>query len=182
MSPSQAADANPSTAALPPRLAALVEHFAGIADRSERIQALIDLADGFREVPPTLVRRPFPEANRVPACESEAFVFAVPREDGRLDLHFAVENPQGLSARALATLLAKTVSGLPAEQLVDLPSDLVFRVFGSELSLGKGLGLTGMVAMVAASARRAIAQRSGGPAGGAAGDQATPSLGSPGAP
>jgi cysteine desulfuration protein SufE len=157
------------SSALPPRLAAMVEHYAAIADRSERIQALIDLADAFRGVPASVAGRPFPESHRVPACESEVYVFAVPRADGRLDLHFAVENPQGLAAKALAALLTKTLSGLPAEQLTELPTELVFAVFGPELSLGKGLGLTGMVSMVAASARRALSERAASGAPGSAG-------------
>ena len=80
-----------------PELAELVSALAGL-DRSGRIEALIALAEGFREVPARLAQRPFPEPNRVPACESQAFVFAEPRADGSLDFHFAVENPQGISA------------------------------------------------------------------------------------
>lgn len=140
-----------------PELADLVEMLSGL-DRPERIEALIALAEGYREVPSRLARRPFPEAHRVPACESQAFVFAEARPDGRLDLHFAVENPQGISARALAAILARTLSGAPLEAVTQLPVEVVERLFGRELSLGKSLGLSGMLLAVQREAREQLAR------------------------
>ncbi len=135
-----------------PELADLVSTLAGL-DRSGRIEALIALAEGFREVPARLAQRPFPEPNRVPACESQAFVFAEPRPDGSLDFHFAVENPQGISAKALAAILSRTLSGAPLEAVTRVPVEVVERLFGRELSLGKSLGLTGMLLAVQREAR-----------------------------
>ncbi len=122
-------------------------------DRSGRIEALIGLAEGYREVPGRLARRPYPEANKVPACESQAFVFAEPRADGTLDFHFAVENPQGISAKALAAILARTLSGAPLAAVARLPVEVVETLFGRELSLGKSLGLSGMLLAVQREAR-----------------------------
>ena len=141
---------------LPPQLEELVAAYDSIADRGERIALLIDTAGRFREVPPEVARRPFPEENRVPNCESEAFVWAQPDAGGALALHFAVENPQGLSAKAMAVILAETLAGAPLAELAELPDDLPYRIFGRELSLGKNMGLTGMVAMVRRAARAAI--------------------------
>jgi cysteine desulfuration protein SufE len=126
-----------------------------LEDRAERIEALISIADRFREVPPEIARRPFPEDARVPACESEAFVWSEDRPDGTLGLHFAVENPQGVSAKALAALLAQTLSGLPPGEVARVSPDVVYRIFGRELSMGKSMGLTAMVDMV----RRQAEQR-----------------------
>lgn len=148
---------------LPPKLQAMVDHFAGITDRHERIQALIDVADAWQPVPPEVATRPYPEAQRVPQCESEVYVFATPRGDRTLDFHFAVENPQGISARALAVILKKGLAGVPLVDVARVPADVAFRVFGNELSMGKGLGLMGMVSMVHAWARRHLeAQAQGG--------------------
>ena len=69
-------------------------------DRNERAEMLIDYADRFVEVPPEVATRPFPPVHAAPRCESEAYVWAVDRGDGTLKFHFAVENPQGLSAKA----------------------------------------------------------------------------------
>ena len=143
---------------LPEKLARTLEMLGMVSDRGERIQLLIDVADRFREVPPEIARRPFPEENRVPACESEAFVWGRSRGDGTLDFHFAVENPQGISARAMAVLLGDSLSGAPLEQVAAVPGDVVYSVFGSELSMGKSMGLMGMVSMVNNLAKKQLAR------------------------
>jgi len=143
----------------PAKLARTLETLKMVSDRGERIQLLIDIADRFREVPPQIARRPFPEENRVPACESEAYVWGEARPDGALDYHFAVENPQGISAKALAVLLGDSLSGAPPEEVAAVPQDIVYDVFGSELSMGKSMGLMGMVSMVANLAKKQLAVR-----------------------
>lgn len=155
-------------AEIPGKLTELVELFALVTDRSERIQMLIDIAGRFQEVSPQVARRPFGEEHRVPACESEAFVWAVEQPDGTLAFHFAVENPQGISARAMAVILGETLSGQPLAQVAAVQGDVVYGLFGRELSMGKSMGLMGMVAMVARSARRRLpagsnGRRDGGP-------------------
>jgi cysteine desulfuration protein SufE len=143
--------------ALPARLDELLGDLDLLADRSERIDALIGIANRFRDVPQRVAARPFAEEHKVPACESQAYVFAEPRPDGTLDFHFAVENPQGISAKAMAVILGETVSGAPLEEIAELPGDIVYRIFGRELSMGKSMGLMAMVSMVAHSARQAAA-------------------------
>jgi cysteine desulfuration protein SufE len=76
------------------------------------------------------------------------------QDDGGLKLYFAVENPQGLSAMAMAAILEQTVSGLPPKQILQINSEIVYQLFGKDLSMGKGAGLTGMVNMVQALARQ----------------------------
>ena len=141
---------------LTPPLRSHLEMLELLPDRSDRIQYLISLADRFRDVPPSVATRPFGEDHRVPQCESEAYAWASPREDGTLDFHFAVENPQGVSAKALAVMLAEGLSGAPPEQVARVPTELVYDVFGRELSMGKNLGLMGMVQMCRAFARRQL--------------------------
>lgn len=143
--------------ALPARLDELLGDLDLLADRGERIDALIGIAKRFQDVPPRVAQRPFAEEHKVPACESQAYVFAEPRPDGSLDFHFAVENPQGISAKAMAVILGETVSGAPLEEIAELPGDIIYRIFGRELSMGKSMGLMGMVSMVAHSAKQAAA-------------------------
>jgi cysteine desulfuration protein SufE len=138
---------------LPEKLEETLELLDLVPDRAERIQLLIDIADRFEEVSPQIARRPFSLDNQVPACESEAYVWGEQRPDGTLDFHFAVENPQGISAKSLAVILDEGLSGAPLEQVAAVPQDLVYRVFGRELSMGKSMGLMGMVSMVASMAR-----------------------------
>lgn len=144
---------------IPEKLSSTLDTLSLVSDRSERIQLLIDIAERYREVPPRIAQRPFPEEHRVPACESEAYVWGEPRPDGTLDFHFAVENPQGISARAMAVLLGDALSGAPPEQVSAVPQDIVYRVFGNELSMGKSMGLMGMVSMVTTLARKQAAGR-----------------------
>jgi len=143
-------------ATVPAKLGELLEALDLVDDRSQRIQLLIDIGSRFTDVPAHIATRPFGEDHRVPACESEAFVWAVSRPDGMLDFHFAVENLQGISARALAVILGDTLSGAPLDEVAAVTDDIVYRVFGRELSMGKSMGLTGIVAMVRNFARRAI--------------------------
>lgn len=142
---------------VPDKLTELVELLGMVPERSERIQLLIDTAGRFRDVPPEVARRPFSEDRRVPACESEAFLWAVPRDDGTLKYHFAVENPQGISAKAMAVILDETLSGQPLDQVAAVRQDVIYDVFGRELSMGKSMGLMGMVAMAVAEAKKALA-------------------------
>ena len=140
-----------------PELDDLVEMLSGL-DRSGRIEALIALAEGYREVPARLATRPFPEANKVPACESQVYVFTQPRVDGSLDFYFAVENPQGISAKALAAILARTLSGVAPAAVAAVPVEVVEQLFGRELSMGKSLGLSGMLLAVQRAAREQMAR------------------------
>ncbi|HSM15233.1 MAG TPA: SufE family protein [Thermoanaerobaculia bacterium] len=137
--------------------------------RGERIDALISIAERFRGVPERLARRPYEPERRVPGCESEAYVWSEPLPDGALDFHVAVENPQGVSAKAFAVILCEALSGAPVEEVLAVPESVVERIFGRELSMGKSLGLTGMLQSIQREARASSqgqrspsAERSGG--------------------
>jgi cysteine desulfuration protein SufE len=144
-------------AQLPEKLAETLELIDTVQDRAERIQLLIDMATRFEEVPPRIARRPFPPEHLVPACESQAYVWSEDRPDGTLDFHFAVENPQGISAKSMAVILDEGLSGAPLEQVAAVPQDIVYKVFGNELSMGKSMGLMGMVSMVTSTAKHRLA-------------------------
>ena len=143
--------------ALPALLADMVADFEFV-DRGLRAEMLIEYADRFEEAPAAVAMRPYPEKNRAPRCESDAFVFATDRPDGTLKLWFAVENPQGLSAKAWGTILDDTLSGQPLELVARVPQDVIFRIFGRDLSMGKGQGLVGMLEVVQHEARRRLEQ------------------------
>ena len=143
-------------AALPPKLQDLLDTFEMFPDAADRTNLLLGYADQFREVPPEIAERPFDKSHQVPQCESDAYVWAIKRADGTLQLHFAVENPSGVSARALAAILDRTLSGLPAEQIARVGPEIVERIFRQNMSMGKGMGLMSMVSAVQALARAAL--------------------------
>ena len=139
----------------PGRLQQLLDTFALFPDQADRTQLLLSYADQFVPVSPAVATRPFEKSHQVPACESEAYVWAIPNVDGTLTLHFAVENPSGVSARALAAILDKTLSGLAAEEIARVSPEIVEQIFRQNISMGKGLGLMSMVEAVRTLARRA---------------------------
>ena len=118
---------------LPDKLQSVLDTFDLFPDPSDRTNMLLSYADQFREVPP-----------------------AMKMPDGTLTLHFAVENPSGVSAKALATILQRSLSGLPAERIAAIDPSIVERIFRQNISMGKGMGLMSMVEAVRALARRAI--------------------------
>lgn len=141
---------------MPQRLDQLLETFDMFPDPADRTGMLLSYSDQFREVPPEIATRPFPHDHQVPQCESDAYVWAVQRPDGTLQLYFAVENPSGVSARALAAILDRTLSGLPASEIAQISTDIVERIFRQNISMGKGMGLMSMVQSVQALAKRAL--------------------------
>lgn len=130
----------------PPRLQEAVENLNFFEDRAERIDALISLAKQFDPVPPDVATRPYPEEHKVQGCESEVYVFA--RHEDGVRIYVAVENPQGMSAMAMAVLLQQSLNGSSAEEIARVDENVVYEVFGRELSMGKSMGLMGMVRMI----------------------------------
>jgi len=144
-----------SDSALPPKLQDVLAAFEMFSDPADRTSMLLSYADQFKEVPPEIARRPFPQNHQVPQCESDAYVWANRRDDGTLKLYFAVENPSGVSAKALAAILDRTLSGLPASEIARVSPEIVERIFRQNISMGKGMGLMSMVQAVQALARAA---------------------------
>ena len=143
----------------PEKLAAVLEDFAFVEDRNERAALLIEYADRFHEVPERIATRPFAEENHVQRCESDAYVWAEEQPDNTLRFHFAVENPQGISAKAMSVILDEAASGAPLEQVAEIPCDVVFTFFGKDISMGKGQGLMGIVNMVQGIARERLTKQ-----------------------
>jgi cysteine desulfuration protein SufE len=139
------------------KLDTLLETFDQFPDPADRTDLLLSYADQFREVPPQVAVRPFPRSHNVPQCESDAYVWAIANPDGTLKLHFAVENPSGISAKALAAILDKTLSGAHASDVARLDASILERIFRRNISMGKGMGLMSMVDAVRTLARRAAA-------------------------
>jgi cysteine desulfuration protein SufE len=135
---------------LPAKLQERLDDLDLFPDRNERIQALIAIAEEFTNPDASSVARTV--ESKVPGCESEVFVAASRVGEG-WGFRYAVDNPQGISAMALARILEDGLHGLRASEIQSVPDDVVYRIFGRELSMGKSLGLMGMVRMAKALAR-----------------------------
>lgn len=130
---------------LPEKLQSQIDDLAFFTERADRIQALIEIAEEFRN--PAAADVPRTPAGRVPGCESEVFLASVPDGSGRR-FRFAVDNPQGVSAMAMARILEQGLEGARPEEIAAIPDEIVYAIFGRELSMGKSMGLTGMVRML----------------------------------
>lgn len=146
---------------IPDKLREVLEDFEDITDRNERIELLIETADRFGNVrvPESVAQKPYDESHKAPACESEAYVWAVDQPDGTIKYYFDVLNPQGLSAMAMAVVLDDTLSGAPLESVAAVEDDIVFKLFGKEISMGKGAGLMGMLTLVRHEAKKRLQAR-----------------------
>jgi cysteine desulfuration protein SufE len=142
--------------ALPEKLQAVLDTFAVFSDPADRINLLLGYADQFKEVPPEIATRPFAKDHLVPHCESEAYVWVTRQPDGGLKLYFAVENPSGVSAKALARILDRSLSGLKPQDVATVSPDIVEQIFRQNISMGKGLGLMSMVQAVRTLAARLV--------------------------
>lgn len=140
---------------IPAKLQETLEDFSFMTTRQERQQYLIQLADQFKDVKVSeeVATQPYDERHRVPACESDAFVWATENEDGTLHYYFDVLNPQGLSAMAMGVILGEACSDASLEEVAAIKPEIVFDFFGKTISMGKGQGLMGIVSMVTAEAK-----------------------------
>ncbi|MCG9895590.1 MAG: SufE family protein [Fimbriimonadaceae bacterium] len=139
---------------LTPRLTEILENLEFFPDRADRIQFLISFAERFVPIEPARASLPYPEAHRVPGCESEAFAWVFADGQGGVQCRYDVLNPQGISAQAMAVILRDGLEGASPSQVAAVPDDLVYSIFGRELSMGKTAGLMGMIGLTKALARR----------------------------
>ncbi len=139
---------------LPAKLQDVIDTFAEFPDPADRINLLLSYADQFKDVPASVATRPFSKEHQVPHCESEAYAWVKHQPDGTVRLYFAVESPAGVSAKALATILDRTLSGSKPADILTVPPDIVEQIFRQNISMGKGLGLMSMVQTVRTLAAR----------------------------
>ncbi|MCC5925624.1 MAG: SufE family protein [Bacteroidetes bacterium] len=143
--------------AYPENLQRVVDYFARITDNQTRIQTLISYSKRFVEVTEDVAVRPFDQRHRVPECESDVYVWAIVDDNQNVTIHTAVENPEGLSAKAFAAVLQKGLKDATVDDIEKLDTELVYSIFGKQLSMGKNMGLTGMIQMIKAQTRQHLA-------------------------
>jgi cysteine desulfuration protein SufE len=115
----------------------------GESDRRERIELLIDLANGLPPLPPELSDHK-DEAHRVPECQSPVYLF-VAREGDRLRLHADVP-PEAPTVRGFMAALVEGLDGSPIGEAVAFPADLLKRSGIEEiLGMQRVSGLNGVL-------------------------------------
>jgi len=114
---------------------------------------LLGYAERFKPVSRSVATPPYPAERKVPYCESDAYVWVTRDQEGAIDVQFAIGNPSGISAKALAAILREGLKGTTVEEVATMQDDIVERIFRQNLSMGKGMGLTAMVRQIAAEAK-----------------------------
>ncbi len=137
----------------PSEFARLLESFRTLEDPAERMMMLIEFASCYVDPPPTLAHRPFPEECRLSGCPAHIYFWAVSRSDDTLDFYFAVEDEAGVSARAFAVILSRSVSGASPAAVANIPTDVIETIFGPDLPPGKRQCLLAMLDAVKSAAR-----------------------------
>jgi cysteine desulfuration protein SufE len=144
---------------IPTKLRNLLNEINSAPESETRAEMLIEISRQFESVPESVARRPYSEDRKVPGCESEVYVFSSPLPDHTLKFYFAVENPQGISAKAIAVILDEGLSGVDLQEVAQLDTGFVHEIFGKTLSMGKGQGLMNMAGIVRTMAANQIGAR-----------------------
>lgn len=139
---------------MPEALQDVLDTLAMFPDKQDRIQMLISFSEKYKLPPKEIAMRPYDESHRVRGCESEVFVWAF-KEGNGVKLYYAVDNPQGVSAMALCAILDESLSGRSVDEIGQVPDEIVYEIFGRELSMGKSMGLMGIVQMTKLLATKA---------------------------
>ncbi|MFA3781780.1 SufE family protein [Melioribacteraceae bacterium 4301-Me] len=133
---------------IPKKLQELISFLNSLPDQQDRISTLIEYSEKYKPVPKEIATEPYNLENKVEYCESGAYVWTVKKDDNKFNFYFYVENPQGVSAKALCGIFSECLNGEPAENIFDVENDIIFKIFGQSLSMGKNLGLIGILQMI----------------------------------
>ncbi len=125
----------------------IIQEIKEIEDRETKMDYLIECAQRFKEVPERIAKRPFNQEHLVPGCESEAYCWCEKTGTDSFKFYFAVENPQGISAKAFAVILDEGLSGCGLDEIKSVSAEIVYDIFGQNITMGRGQGLINMLLM-----------------------------------
>lgn len=127
---------------MPAALDELVEELRE-ADRQERIELLIDLANDLPPLPDRLSQYK-DEAHRVPECQSPVFLF-LEHQGSRVNI-FADVPPEAPTVRGFVCLLVRGLDGATVEEVLSVPNDLIQKTGMAEiLGMQRVSGLSGVL-------------------------------------
>lgn len=127
------------------RLNQFLEDLESITDIESRSDFLIETASRYQPLSESIAPRPYPNKNQIPGCESKVYLFPTQLAQGRVKLNFAVENPHGISAKAMGVILDECLSGAAPEEFAQLDVEILTKIFGSALTMGKDQGLKNLI-------------------------------------
>ena len=125
------------------------------ADRSTRLDTLLDLAARLPALPPELQQESGREARRVPECQTAVYLWAEVRNGAvRLAAEVPRESP---TVRGFVSLLVDALDGKSPAEVAAMPDDLLHALrLDDALGMTRTQGLTAIVRRV----KRAVADSS----------------------
>ncbi len=127
------------------RLDRIVGEFADL-DGREKLELLVDFANGLPPLPPEYEARKAAEDRRVHECQTPVFLWTE-AEDGRAKLVAEVA-PEAPTVKGFVAILAEAVNGRPVADAASLSDDFLDR-----------MGLVDVLGMMRARGLRAIVAR-----------------------
>jgi cysteine desulfuration protein SufE len=117
-----------------PTLDTIIPRFKA-ADRTTRLETLLDYSRKLPPLPDRLAAEKDRGDHRVHECQTPVFLW-VETEEGKVHIHADVprESP---TVRGFISLLARTLDGVPPEEVARVPDDLL-----DQLGLSEALGMT----------------------------------------
>jgi cysteine desulfuration protein SufE len=117
-----------------PTLDTIIPRFKA-ADRTTRLETLLDYSRKLPPLPERLAAEKDRGDHRVHECQTPVFLW-VETEEGKVHIHADVprESP---TVRGFISLLARSLDGVPAEEVARVPDDLL-----DQLGLSEALGMT----------------------------------------
>ena len=117
------------------------------ADRSTRLETLLDLAARLPPLPPELQHESGREARRVPECQTAVYLWAGVRDGAvRLAAEVPRESP---TVRGFVSLLVDALDGASPAEVAAVPDDLLHALrLDDALGMTRTQGLTAIVRRV----------------------------------
>ncbi|MGH7567180.1 MAG: SufE family protein [Gemmatimonadota bacterium] len=149
-----APDTNGAEGSLPPELDRVLDVFSRLG-REQTMQALVDYANRFPELPDRFVALAASEEHKVHECMTPVALFSEV-DDGRI--RFYADVPRNApTIRALLAILMSGLNGRPAEDVLAIPADFVSRLMRNVGLSTRERGLQAILARMKRHAREAIA-------------------------
>jgi cysteine desulfuration protein SufE len=132
----------------------IIRRFAA-ADRDTRLELLLDFADRLPPLPEKFQAAMAQGVNRVHECQTPVYLFLEP-VNGHVELHADVPR-EAPTVRGFLSLLIKGLKGATAEEVTNIPGDLLDKLQLSELlGMTRVQGLSAVVQRIRAMANKLV--------------------------
>jgi cysteine desulfuration protein SufE len=129
------------------RIDALISEFADL-DSREKLELLVDFANGLPPLSPEYEARKIVEDRRVHECQTPVFLWTEIDEGGRARLVGEVA-PEAPTVKGFVAILAEAINGRPVADVAAIPEDMLERMgLADVLGILRSRGLRAIVARV----------------------------------